>query len=206
MKKFTTIYVARHGLSEGNVRGEVAGSYDTPLIKEGEEQAKKLALQLRKIQFDAIFSSDLIRAKRTAEIVAVEKKLAVETSKMLREINFGTFEGKKETKKIIKLFDDLERLAYPQWLRHKLNEDAETIEEIIGRFITFLKEVAATYKGKTILVVSHGTMMRSLLVHLGYAPHTKLIHGTIKNTGYVKLETDGIDFFIKETHNIKLPA
>lgn len=206
MKKLTTIYIIRHGLSEANVEG-VVGTYDSPLTKEGEKQAKNTAQKLKNIHFDAVFSSDLIRAKRTAEVIALERKLAVKTSRLLRERHYGSLEGKKETKKVIKLLEKLEdQPSQEEWLKYRLNEQSETSEEIIGRFITFLREVAIAYSGKALLVVSHGSIIRSLLVHLGFASHRELIPGTIRNAAYAKIETDGVDFFIKETHNIKLPA
>ena len=56
--------------------------------------------------------------------------------------------------------------------------------------------------GKTILVVSHGGVMRYLLIHLGFGTYTNLPTGSIGNTAYIKLETDGVDFFVKETKGI----
>lgn len=203
MQKLTTIYIVRHGLSEANVKGMVAGIHNSPLVKEGEEQAKEVSGKLKDVRFDVVFSSDLIRAKRTAEIITLERKLAVATSGLLRERDYGTLDGKKETKKVIELLKKLEdQPSREDWLKYRLNDEAETSEQIIGRFMTFLREVAVAYSGKTILVVSHGSIMRSLLVHMGYASYDQLVQGTIKNTGYFRLETDGVDFFIRETKGV----
>jgi broad specificity phosphatase PhoE len=100
------------------------------------------------------------------------------------------------------LFDDWNALADKDWLSHRIVHNAETGEEMNTRFLLFLRELAMGYTGKTILVVSHGDMMRNLLVHLGWGSHIELRGNTIVNTAYIKLETDGVDFFVTETKGI----
>src|SRR3989339_1397072 len=88
------LYLVRHGETEWNVQKIIQGHKDIPLNQKGEKQARRLAKKLVKIKFGVVFSSDLLRAKRTAEIVVLEKKIAVKTTKTLRERHFGRFEGK----------------------------------------------------------------------------------------------------------------
>ena len=97
MKKNCTIYLVRHGETEWNEKKLIQGHSDIPLNKKGEIQAKQLGEKLKDIHFEAVFSSDLVRAKRTAEIMVLEKKLAVITTKALRERLFGRYEGKQVT-------------------------------------------------------------------------------------------------------------
>jgi len=86
---------SRGSPTDWNVKGLLQGQSDIPLNTEGEKQAVEAAKKhFKKIKFAAIFSSDLVRAKRTAQIIALEKKMAVETSALLRERDFGPFEGK----------------------------------------------------------------------------------------------------------------
>ena len=92
MKDFCTIYLVRHGETDWNVKNIIQGQIDIPLNKKGENQALEIANELKDIHFDAIFSSDLSRAKRTAEIIATERKLAVVATKTLREMYFGKFQ------------------------------------------------------------------------------------------------------------------
>src|SRR5258706_4066259 len=91
--KLATLYIVRHGESEWNIKHLIQGQKDIVLSKNGKLQAQILAGELKKISFEFIFSSDLLRAKRTAEIVALEHKLAVQTAKVLRERSFGKLEG-----------------------------------------------------------------------------------------------------------------
>src|SRR3990172_8408752 len=90
---YTTIYIVRHGETEWNIKGVMQGHSDSPLTKTGEKQAHQIAEELKEIHFDEIFSSDALRAKRTAEIIALERKMAVQAKTALRERNYGEFEG-----------------------------------------------------------------------------------------------------------------
>ena len=194
----------RHGETEWNVEGLLQGHSDSTLTEKGANQAKFLGEKLKNIHFDAVFSSDSIRAVKTAEIITMEKNLAVTTTKLLRERAFGKFEGKKysvfadELKDLLKEF---EALPDNRKKSYKFPE-VESDEEIMGRFITFLRETAVAYQNKTVLVVTHGGVMRALLVHLGYGTYAQIQPTSVKNGSYIKLESDGIDFFIKETKGV----
>lgn len=198
--KYCEIYVVRHGQTDWNVQSIIQGHSDIPLNKKGVEQAKKLASKLSLVKFDAVFSSDLIRAKRTAEIIVLEKKLAVKTTQALRERYFGKFEGKdwrKYDSEIIALLNKYQKVGYDQ-----KKAVMETDISMISRVFNFLREIAVAYPGKTVLMVSHGGLMRALLIKLGFATYETLPAGSISNLGYVKIKSDGVDFFIESTDGI----
>lgn len=198
-QKYCTIYIVRHGQTDWNVAGLTQGETDIPLNSEGVKQAKTLGEELRNIKFDGIFSSDLIRARKTAEIVAIEKKLAVETTKLLRERRYGRLEGKPYT--MTKKFHDIwAKLSKKERVSYRPYKEYETEEETVARFITFIREVAVSYLNKTVLMVSHGGIMRTFLNHLSDETY---FQGAISNSAYIKLESDGVDFFIKELKGIK---
>lgn len=203
--RYCTIYVVRHGETEYNVKKILQGQTDSALTQLGEKQARERAESLKHIHFDAIFSSDMPRAQRTAEIIILDRQLAVTTSRLLRERAFGRFDGKpaqefqEQNKMLLKKMD---KLSESEKRGFKFYEGYETDTEIASRMITFLREVAVTYPGKIVLVVSHGAIIRALLVHLGYGSFDELPAGTVVHLAYVKLESDGVDFFIKETEGI----
>lgn len=203
--KLTKIYIVRHGETEANAARVVSGHFDTSLTLVGEKQAESRKESLKHIHFDAVFSSDLVRAKRTAEIIASDRQLAVNTTRLIRERCFGNWEGRlisevvEESKKMIAW---RETLTEEGKRASKMNFGYESDNDIAWRLITFLREVAVTYLGQTLLVVVHGSIMRALLMHLGFALYEELPSGSIENTGYVVLESDGVDFFIKETVGI----
>jgi len=203
--KLTTIYLVRHGQTKANAEEIVAGHFDSPLTSVGEQQAQSRKDSLKDVHFDAVFSSDLVRAKRTAEIIAADRQLAINTTHLIRERFFGNWEGKPISEFVEankQLFDLQKKLSEDQRHQFKPYSEYESNNEIAGRMLIFLREVAATYITKTVLVVAHGAIMRSTLMRLGFAKTYELPAGAIENTGYVVLESDGVDFFIKETVGI----
>lgn len=191
MQNHCTIYLTRHGETEWNSKGIVQGHSDIPLNKIGEEQARELGKKLKDINFEAIFSSDLMRTKRTAEIAILEKKLSVKTTVALRERYFGKHEGKH--------FSFLHQVE----IKLESENSIETDEQLVDRFIPFIREVAIDYQGKNILIVTHGGIIRWFLIYLGFANAKTLPPGSIDNTAYVKIFSDGVDFIIKETFGIR---
>lgn len=197
----TTFYIVRHGETDWNAQKLVQGHTDIPLNATGEAQAKALGEALRDIPFDLAFSSDLMRARKTAEIVLLEKQLAIETTEVLRERHYGALEGQHSS--AFRTFDSLYRaLSHEEKKTYKHDEHYESDEELTTRLITFLRETAITHPDKTILVGTHGGVLRTLLIHLGHATYDQ--HVKIANTAYFVLKTDGIEFTVTETQGVTL--
>jgi broad specificity phosphatase PhoE len=198
---FTTFYIVRHGETDWNVQRRVQGHTDIPLNENGEMQAKFFANKLKHIKFDLAFSSDLLRAHRTAKIIALEHKLEVQTTEILREKKLGKFEGQHydTVSTYFKLIDSMDQ---QQRLKHKIVDDAESDEEVINRLFTFLKETSILYPGKNILVVTHGAMLRNALAHLNYTIYDELKTCKISNTAHIELLADGEEAFIKSIDGI----
>lgn len=188
-KHYCTIYLTRHGETDWNEKKIIQGHSDIPLNAKGEMQAQKLGKQFKNIHFEAVFSSDLVRAKRTAEIITLEKKLAVITTKALRERMFGRFEGKH--------IDELRKTFGELLLVEKHDSEVESDDQILLRLNPFLREVAIAYPEKNVLMISHGGVMRALLEHIGYEI-PDYSDRPMKNTGYLIIESDGVGFEIKE--------
>lgn len=206
--KLTTIYVVRHGESEGNLRMVYSENSElgSPLTETGKLQAKKAAEKFKEIDLAAIFSSDMTRAHQTAEVIALEKGLEVNTTNLIRERSFYQYlkklPQKSEEELKAEIIYGLLKLDTKGKMKYKHTEAMESAAGGATRLLTFIREAASAYEGKTIMVVCHGDIMRSLLTHLGYAEYDELPHGSIDNTGYFILESDGVDFFIKETVGI----
>ena len=77
-QKYCTLYIVRHGQTDWNVQKLLQGQQDSALTELGITQAKELQETLREIHFDGIFSSDLLRTKKTAEIMLVIKVMKIE--------------------------------------------------------------------------------------------------------------------------------
>jgi 2,3-bisphosphoglycerate-dependent phosphoglycerate mutase len=199
--KLTTFYIVRHGQTSWNSKKLLQGQTDIPLNAAGEQQAKNLAWILHDVNFDLAFSSDLLRAKKTAEIIVLEKKLYVQTTKLLRERTFGELEG-QPTELLLAYFNLLKALTHAERAKRKIDEGIESDEEVTTRLLTFLRETAVTHPGKTILVATHGGVLRMILLHTGYLTYEQSDATTVTNMSYVKLETDGTNFFIKEVSGL----
>lgn len=207
-EKYCNLYLVRHGETEWNVKHITQGQSESSLTELGIKQAKDVANEFKDIRFDAIFSSDLSRTERTAEIIKLDRDIIIQTSELLRERFFGKFEKKHsdEIKNTLK-----EKLAIRESLtdeeswNHRLDDDIETDEEIVTRFLVKLREISVAYLGKTVLVVSHGGPIRMFLAKVGYAKKKDLKGGSFKNAGYVNVLSDGVDFFVKEVKGHIMP-
>lgn len=206
MSEKTTIVIARHGTTEWNDKGIMQGTTDSPLTKEGIAIAHDLRKKLKMYKFDLIFSSDLLRAKRTAEIVALEHKLDVQTTELLRERNFGRYEGKPYSLYNEEVDQVFEKLSESEKMTYKHEPDIESHEEVAQRFLKFVREIALLTPGKTILALSHGGLMRATLIKLGFATLESLHHGGVSNGAYAVIETDGIDFELKKHEGLGINA
>lgn len=203
--QLTTFYIVRHGQTEWNVQKRLQGQKDSPLTELGIQQAHDVRGLLKDVKFDAIYSSDALRAKRTGEIISLERQLEVVTSELLRERAFGKYEGMHVSE--LKKFDEIfEKLTEKEKFLAKIDTDIENDAEVAERFMTLIRELAIRFPGKTILLVTHAGIMGSFLVKTGFGTYKSLPHGSIINTSYIKIATDGIDFFLKETYGIKFAS
>lgn len=197
-----TLYLVRHGQTDWNVSKTIQGQLDIPLNKKGEEQAEELRRELESIHFDALFSSDLLRAKRTAELLNLERQLVLETTMALRERAFGTYQGKQMDEAHDKIYHLLENYKnHP----HLSESGVETNEAMVSRALTFIREISVAYPSQTVLLVTHGGLMRTLLIHLGYCTNKQFPpFGSIKNLAYIKLCSDGSDIEVAGTSGISI--
>lgn len=150
----TTIGFVRHGVTAWNKEGRAQGSSDIPLDDEGIAMAEYVAKRFAGEQWDVIYTSPLIRAKKTAEIIASEKPgITLLEDNRLREFGGGLIEGTTEA-------DRLEKWG-PSWRELELGIEPDA--EIISRGMAFVKDVKAAHAGQRVLVVSHGGFIKRLI-------------------------------------------
>ena len=140
----TTLLLVRHGETDWNREGRWQGLSDTSLNDLGREQARVLAGTLDGT-VDAVYSSDLNRARETAEILAEELDLEVRLDPRLRERGFGSWEG-LTTPEIEERFGEAHRL----WRAGNGPgaEDAEPFEAFSARIEDFLTDVLRQHPGE----------------------------------------------------------
>lgn len=204
-KGYCRFYIFRHGKSEGNLLNLVQGQKDYPLTEEGVTAAKAACQLLAGDDFAEIFSSDLSRARQTAEIIASAKHLAVKATYLLRDQTFGIYDGMEKTKFKEEMRARLakhEALAIKEKISDRLAPGAETDAEVIARLLNFIRFTALANTDQKVLVVSHSNVVRDLLVRFGYCQKSQLPSGSIKNLAYFVLDSDGTDFRVVGTNNI----
>ncbi|MFE8699734.1 histidine phosphatase family protein [Cytobacillus sp. FJAT-54145] len=153
-----TIGLIRHGLTEWNSLGKAQGVSDIPLNEMGRKQASDMGERLsREEKWDMMVTSDLSRAIETAKIIGSIIDLPIsQMDKRVREINCGLIEGTTEEERV------------KQWGSNWRNLELgmEKFEDVSLRGKDFLEEIASTYNGKRILVISHGALIGLTLQHL----------------------------------------
>ncbi len=158
MKK-TTVYLIRHGQSEGNLYGLFLGHTDLDLTDLGKKQAERVVSYFKDIHIDAIFSSDLIRAYHTACPLAKMKGLPIIKCEKLREIYAGDWEGK--------VFSDI-RKSSPMgdiWWKdtgRATPDGGESVAELQERVLAEVSRLAKENEGKTICIFTHFTPLYAL--------------------------------------------
>jgi broad specificity phosphatase PhoE len=157
-----TIFLVRHGETEWNRIGRWQGKTDIPLSDVGRAQAQALAARLRDRGVTEIYTSDLSRARETAEIVASALGVTrINFDPRLRERGFGCFEGLTREE-----CAERHTEAWQRYLADRRNTptDAEPQEEVVARVVAALTSVAESGdRAGHVLVVSHGAAIRSFV-------------------------------------------
>ncbi len=166
------IYLMRHGETKWNKRSKLQGQVDIPLAQEGIEQAEKSAEGMKDIPFDYIFSSPLKRAYKTAQIVRSDRPVEIVKDDRLKEMGFGTAEGKL----IGKMLANPTMVRY-QRFRHdpehfRPAKNGEYFQDVLKRTEEFFEEQVAPLEGKAenVLIVAHGCVVRSLILNFTKRP------------------------------------
>jgi probable phosphoglycerate mutase len=159
-----TLYLLRHAMTAWNAEKRWQGQTDIPLNDEGRAQARALVDRLLDRGLVRVHTSDLSRARETAEIVARALNLPLLSDPDLRERGFGPFEGKTAAE-CTALGDIWDRYAAD---RRCLPPGAEPDTEVVARMTRAVERAAAALPDQhsTALVVSHGSSIRSLLGHM----------------------------------------
>lgn len=161
----TELYLIRHGETEWNKLGKFQGCTDIPLSEDGIQQAFLLQKRL-KGNFDCIYTSPLSRAVKTAQILcqpSCKKEPVIHPG--LIEINFGKWEGLT--------LEDINREYSLEFKRWKTDEETAPImggelslKNACVRVTKAILDIVQEHKGETIVIVSHGGVLKAALIGL----------------------------------------
>ena len=167
----TNIIFVRHGETVWNQERRYQGQQDSPLSANGILQAQKVGIYLSQRSIAAVYSSDLQRALITAQNIAKRHRLDPAADPRLREMCFGIWEGLTR-EEIIKRYPDQFYARYVDSFTTRV-PGGELPSEVVERFQNFLDETLPKHVGETIVVVSHGGALRSMIATLLHIPLEK---------------------------------
>ncbi|MEM6405111.1 MAG: histidine phosphatase family protein [Pseudomonadota bacterium] len=168
----TTLLLIRHGETDWNVEGRYTGQSDIPLNNTGRKQAEDLANRLQNNPPDVIISSDLRRARETANAIAAVCNITIHTDARLREIHQGVWEGM--------LLPDIKTRFSKAFAAQRENPltvsapDGETVGQVHDRVFSALKDILHTYPGHRIAIVAHGLVLALVKTQVYHHPITKV--------------------------------
>lgn len=203
----TKLIIIRHGESEANQAGVVAGHSDYKLSSLGLEQAEQTAAHLAGEQIDAVYSSDLVRAVETARPHAERRGLSVKTCPELRETYCGRWEGVT--------FDSLrknEAELFESFRKHYMfftMPEGEELWESGQRFYQKTLEIAQAHPDQTVLLVAHGAVIRVFWAMVSQTPREQADekHPYPSNASYSVAYCDGERITPGEfSHDAHLPC
>lgn len=197
----TKIMLIRHGITDWNLEGKVQGQSDTQLASDGIYQARMLIAHFPFETVDAVYSSDLQRAMRTADFISNKFNLETIPVKEMREINFGNWEGrsfeniaKEEPTEFKKFF------VQPDMLMFK---GGESFAELQSRVMLSLKKIVRlTGDDKQIVIVTHGAVIRVIIAAILEMPIRKIWSIQQSNTSVNILRYDNDSYSIELLNSI----
>jgi probable phosphoglycerate mutase len=178
----TRFIVVRHGETQWNVERRIQGARDSALTASGLAQADAIGKRLARERFDVLISSDLGRARQTAERVAFHTGLPVHADSRLRERNFGAGEGMT--------YEEIDR-AFPDVFSRDRDSNPDIVipggesrRQFHDRVKAAFEDLARQYDGKRVCVITHGGVLSTLYRVVHDIPVAHAHRVTISNASY----------------------
>ncbi|MEM1484827.1 histidine phosphatase family protein [Oscillospiraceae bacterium PP1C4] len=180
------IHLIRHGLTQGNLEGRYIGVTDLPLCEEGRLQLQKMSEQCEYPVVDRVYSSPMLRATQTVEILYPDRYIEVVDN--LREFNFGDFEGRT--------MQDLEKdPQFQQWISSAATagtpngETGLSLQTRAQEAIAYIFAQMMEKRMLSVAVVTHGGLIMNLLACMGLPEREMVRWGVDNGRGYTVLLT-----------------
>lgn len=186
----TKLLIVRHAESAYNCENRIQGHHDSGLTRRGLEQAARLARRLKRYRLDRVYSSDLGRAYATTRAITRHLKVKIVQDPLLREIHLGIWEG-MTPQEVDHRYDK----GYQKWLRKPSAcriPKGEGIVRFRKRITGRVRAIARANRGRTVLIVTHGGAITTLLADWLKADFDALLLN-------LQLDNTGVTF-VEETH------
>ncbi len=163
------LLLIRHGETDSNASGRFQGQSNAPLNLNGQKQAATLSQAIAGEAVQALYASDLRRARETAQAIATPLGLSIKHAPELRKLSFGTWEGLTYTD--IEQRDPQALVAWQRDPNDVAPPGGETLRQLAARVGDIYGEIVSTHMGNTVVLVSHGGPLRVLIcLALGLSP------------------------------------
>ncbi|QNU24878.1 histidine phosphatase family protein [Geobacillus zalihae] len=191
----TTLYLTRHGETKWNVEKRMQGWQDSPLTEKGRQDAMRLGKRLEAVELAAIYTSTSGRALETAELVRGGRLIPIYQDERLREIRLGDWEGKTH--------DEIRQMD-PTGFDHFWNAPhlyaprrGERFCDVQQRALEAVRRIIERHEGETVLIVTHGVVLKTLVTAFKGAPLEQLwAPPYMYGTSVTIVETDGKGFCV----------
>ena len=158
------LLIVRHGETDWNAQGRIQGHTDIGLSEKGAEQARSLGKRLAGLTIDIAYTSDLKRSSETARIALGGRDIVLNETPKLRGYHKGVFEG-MTLAEIKAQFPE----EHPRYLEKNLSyapKGGETTRDVSARMTEIFNEIRSNHLNESVLVVSHGGVLRAAMVSL----------------------------------------
>lgn len=190
----TKIYLIRHGEAEGNLYRRVQGSWNSHLTQRGWQQVDALEKRFENIHIDAVYASDLSRARETATAIARSRDMEIRTDPRLREQCMGVWES-KPWGVLEQSFPDEMAVFYSDPAAWRVL-GSERFEDVQTRMLAAIREIARRHEGGSVAAVSHGMAIKAFIyAAMGYPSTDETaakLHGDNTSVTVLEVERDVI--------------
>ncbi|MDG4651255.1 2,3-bisphosphoglycerate-dependent phosphoglycerate mutase [Chryseobacterium arthrosphaerae] len=176
------LFLVRHGQSLWNLENRFTGWQDIDITEVGIEEARKAGIALKKERIDIAFTSALIRAQHTLNLILEETgntHIPVVTDKALNERSYGNLEGLNKAETALKYGDE----QVHTWRRSYdvVPPGGESLKDTYNRVIPYFEAqiVPPLRQGKNVLVVAHGNSLRALIMYLEHLSPEEILEREI---------------------------
>ena len=170
------LYIVRHGQTEWNVLEKFQGQLNSPLTPEGIEKVKETAKELKNVNFEAGYTSQMGRTIATAEMIlennkyeqekTSDQKLKLQKLPELNEIHFGEWQGLTFKETFVKYPKEAHNYFYDVKNYNAKNIKGEELKDGLERFLKGLEKIREEQKSGNILIVTHGTVLELFFNHI----------------------------------------
>ena len=172
-----TLILVRHGETDWNIQRRLAGSTNEPMLTDlGKKQSVLLAEKLATLDVNVVYCSKLKRAIQTTEIIYKKVKRPIIFTEGLNERSWGIYEGTNSEQ----VFKKLDKMDINRRFNYK-PKGGESWKEFEKRILVTIEEIVKKNEGKTVVLVTHGGVIRALIPVLKKVPREISLENKIAN-------------------------